>query len=156
MKDTIERFITDKSIGLVGASRTAGKWGNALLREITAKGVEVYPIHPETDEIDGHRCVPSVKDLPADVKGVIIAVRPESSVRVAKECVDAGIDRVWFQKGVGKGSGTPEAIDICRNAGIAVIHGVCPFMYYPPAGFHRVHWWLRKTLGRLPRELSAT
>ena len=155
MRKTIEAFVEDGKVGLIGASRDPGKWGTQILRELTAKGVEVFPVHPEADEISGRVCARSVRDLPADVRGLIVSVRPEASVRAARECVEAGIDRVWFQRGVGKGSATPEAVALCREAGVAVVHGVCPFMYYPPAGFHRAHFWLKKVLGGLPRELSA-
>lgn len=53
---TVESFLAQPALALVGMSRSGKKFGNVAYRELTAKGYRVYPIHPAADSIDGVRC----------------------------------------------------------------------------------------------------
>lgn len=155
MKSVIEDFIREKNVALVGASRDAGKWGSALLRLLKKKGYRLYPVNPNADRIEGEQCYVGVKELPEEVTSVIMTVRPEITEKVVKECSGGGIKRVWMHAGAGgKGSASKAAKEYCRQNGIDVVYGLCPMMFYPPAGIHKLHFWFRKLLGKLPEELK--
>ena len=72
--------------------------------------------------------------------------------------VNAGglaLEGVW-QKGAGRGAVSPVAVSYCRDHGIAVVEGACPFMFLPRAGFvHRTHGLLARLFGRHPTQHAA-
>lgn len=153
MQETIQAFVDARKIALVGASRAGGKWGNQLGKALVNKGYDVVFVHPEADEIDGRPVVGRLADLPADANSLIVAVPAPQAEQVALDCQGSPIERVWFQRGAGRGSYTEAAGAVCREAGLGLVYGVCPMMFFPGAGLHRVHYHIRKWLGGLPPEL---
>ena len=155
MKTTIEHFIQDKEVALVGASQNKRKWGNMLFRELKKKGYTVYPVNLNATEIEGTKCYPTVSTLPAEVKNAIIVLPPEITEQIVKECAQASIKRVWMHKGAGgKGSQTKTAIEICKANGIEVVYDLCPLMFLPPVGIHKIHLWFKRLVGRMPGDLK--
>ncbi len=154
MQKVINDFKEAKHIAIAGVSRTTkGKWGNALMNELLKLGYTVYPLNRNAKEIEGKKCYNEIKDLPREVNSLIIATKPEATYQLVKEAKEAGIKRVWIQKGVGKGSATPEAIQFCKENNLDYIYGLCPMMAYG-SGAHKFHFWVRKTIGRLPSEMK--
>jgi acetyl coenzyme A synthetase (ADP forming)-like protein len=88
----LEKFFTPKTVAVIGASRTPGKVGYAILQNLKQnfKG-KIYPINPFASEILGLKAYPSVKDVPEKIDLAIIAVKPEIVLEVVKECKKAGI-----------------------------------------------------------------
>ena len=144
----IDDFLAQRTLALVGASRSGKKFGNALLRELTARGYEVQPVHHEANEVEGLSCVRSLRELPAPVGGVVIVVPPAQTLRVVEEAIAAGIPRVWMQQG----SESPDAVRACRERGVTVVERECLLMFLEPAAwFHRAHRWVRGVTAGLPR-----
>ena len=48
----IKNFMSQKRIILFGASRSGKKFGNAVLKEMSGKGYQIFPVHPECKEIN--------------------------------------------------------------------------------------------------------
>jgi len=90
---------TFKKIAVVGASKNPRKYGNIIVKDLKSKGFEVYPVNPKYDEIEGLKCYKSVKDLPKDVDVIVFVLPPQIGLQVAKEAIDAGFKRLWFQPG---------------------------------------------------------
>ncbi|NJE85938.1 CoA-binding protein [Thermococcus sp. CX2] len=88
-----------KRIALVGASPNPVKYGNIILRDLTRKGFEILPVNPNYDEIEGLKCYRSVRELPKDVDVIVFVVPPKVGIQVAKEAVEAGFKKLWFQPG---------------------------------------------------------
>jgi predicted CoA-binding protein len=64
---------------------------------------------------------------------------------VARDCLDAGVRRIWFHRGAGPGSASPEALELCVARGVTPISNLCPLMVIQGAGWpHRLHGWLRR------------
>lgn len=144
----ISDFLSQKKLALAGVSRNGKGFGNAVLKELTAKGYQVFPVHPHVPAVDGHPCWPSVQKLPGEVGGVVLVIPPSETEKVAREVVKAGIPRVWMQQG----SESEAAIRHCEENGVKVIHGQCILMFLEPAAFfHRAHRWVWRILGKLPR-----
>jgi hypothetical protein len=56
----------------------------------------------------------------------------------------------------GAGAVNPKAVAFCRDNGIEVIPGECPFMFLPGGGaIHRFHGFFRRITGRFPRRHNA-
>ena len=151
MRDIINEFLKQKDVAIAGVSRDKEKWGNMLLKELRQRAYKVYPVNPYADELEGEKAYPDLKSLPAEVETLIIAVKPDETLKLVQQCPEAGIKRVWMQKGALRGSFSQEAYDFCKQNNINCIYGLCPMMFYAK-GMHSAHFWLKKVFGRLPRE----
>ncbi len=144
---SVREFIAGRRLALAGASRSGRKFGNTVLRELTRKGYQVVPVHPEAPSIDGIDCVPDLAAVAGRVDGLVAVVPPEATERLVEEAAAAGIPRIWMQQG----AGSPAAVEACRRHGIDVVDGECILMFAEPVqSVHRVHRFVRRLLGRLP------
>jgi predicted CoA-binding protein len=146
MKAAIDDFLSQRTLAVVGVSRSGKKFGNAASRELRTKGYRVVPVHPEAESIGGERCYPNLNELPEPVGGVLVVVPPAQTEQVVREADQAGIRRVWLQQGAESAA----AIRYCLDQGISVVHGECILMFAAPTGGHKLHHWLWKLLGKLP------
>jgi predicted CoA-binding protein len=147
-KTAIDDFLGQESLALAGLSRSGKKFGNAVLKDLSAKGYEVLPVHPEAAEIGGVRCYPSLAGLPSRVGGLVLVVPPAQTEALVKEARETGIVRVWMQQG----AESDAAIRYCEDHGINVVHGECIMMFAQPKGIHKLHRWLRGVFGKLPAD----
>lgn len=85
----LKALLNPKSIAVVGASRTPGKIGYVVLRNIIAYGYKgkIYPVNPHADEVLGLKAYPSVSSIPDEVDVVVVAVPAQE---VPKVIEDAG------------------------------------------------------------------
>ena len=144
----IDVFLAQEVLALAGVSRSGKKFGNKVLEDLTRKGYEILPVHPQTTEIGGVPCYPSLADLPSKVGGLVLVVPPQQTERLVREAHETKITRVWMQPG----AESDDAIDFCRESGIEAIHGECIMMHADPRGIHKAHRWLRGALGKLPTD----
>ena len=63
-----------RSVAVVGASVKEGSLGRSMLEELERGGYEgeIFPVNPGYDEVLGHRCFPSIGEVPGD--GVDLAI----------------------------------------------------------------------------------
>jgi hypothetical protein len=143
----VEDFLAQRTLAVVGVSRTGTKFGNVIYRSLRDKGYHVIPVHPAAESLEGDRCVPNLRHLPPGVDGLVLVVPPAETERIVREAVAAGIRRIWMQQG----AESPVAVQFCRDHGISVVSGECLLMFAEPAEWvHRAHRWLWKHLDRLP------
>lgn len=116
-----DELLQQEALAVAGVSRHGRGFGYKVWRHLQSKGIRVYPLNPQTDEIEGETAYPSVKDLPEPVGGVITVVPPERTVQVVRDCIEAGVARVWMQPG----SECDEAVQLAQDNGIAVSTGAC-------------------------------
>lgn len=145
-KTAVADFLDQRTLAVVGVSRSGQKFGNRAAAELRRKGYRVIPVHPEAESIEGERCYPSLRNLPERVGGVLVVVPPPQTEKVVREAADAGIRRVWLQQG----AESDAAIEYCREHGMSVVHGMCILMFAQPTGAHKLHGWLWKLLGKMP------
>ncbi|MEE9510360.1 MAG: acetate--CoA ligase, partial [Candidatus Bathyarchaeia archaeon] len=72
------------SIAVIGASRTPGKVGHEVLRNIVNSGFkgQIYPINPNTSEIFGLKCYPNILDVDGNIDLCVVAVPAEIVPRI--------------------------------------------------------------------------
>jgi predicted CoA-binding protein len=149
-------FLGQRRIALVGVSRDPRDLSRALFRELRGRGYDVVPVHPTLDAVDAVPCARRVQDLSPPPDGVLLMTPPAATDQVVRDCADAGVTRVWMHRGVGQGSVSHAAASFCRERGIALVEGACPFMFLPGAGLvHRAHGLLARLLGRHPARRAA-
>jgi acyl-CoA synthetase (NDP forming) len=84
----IQRMLEARSVAVVGASIKPGSLGESMMAELRRGGFEgaVYPVNPGYEEVAGHRCYPSIHDVPEPVDLVILGV---ANARVEQALADA-------------------------------------------------------------------
>jgi len=154
--ETIEDFLSQKRIAMAGISRDPKSLSVTLFEELCRRGYDVVPVNPNTMEVQGRRCFARVQDIQPPVEAALLMTSPEVTETLVNDCAAAGIRRVWMYRGTGKGAVSAKAVAFCRERGIQVVPGQCPFMFLPgAAGFHRFHGFLRKITGRYPKRAAA-
>lgn len=146
MNQTIQDFIEGKRFAVVGASRSGKKFGNAVVTELKARGYPVFIVHPEAKEIGGEACYPNLAALAGKVDGVIVSVLPEKAEQVLAEAAQAGITKIWLQKG----AESPAVLEKAKALGLDPVAGKCILMYIQPVrSFHRFHRGFAQLFGQL-------
>lgn len=115
----IDSFIAQKTIAVVGVSRSGMGFGCLVLKHLAAKGYEVLPVHPSANEVEGFACYPSLAKLPKPADALVLIVPPAQSEIMVREALAQGIRRIWMQPG----AESPEAVSFCEKNGIELVHG---------------------------------
>jgi predicted CoA-binding protein len=148
----IQDFLAQKRFAFIGVSRQPEDFSRALFREFQTRHYQPVPLHPEAREIEGARCFAHLRDIQPPVDSVLLMTSPTVTNLVLRECVEAGIKRVWFYRASGQGALSEGALEICRANGIDAIPGECPFMFFDHTPwFHRLHGFVKKIAGAYPR-----
>lgn len=149
-------FLAQKRIAVAGVSRGGKATANLIYKKLKGAGYQVFALNPKADEIDGDRCYPDLGSLPERADGVVIATNASAAADIVRQCVDAGVPRVWMHCSLGSThkasvkwaakftSVSEEAVRLCREKGIAVITGACPMMFVKPVD--PAHAFLKGTL----------
>lgn len=89
----LNSFFSPGSIAIVGASRTPGKIGNAIVKNVIASGFKgkIFPINPRESEIEGLKCYQSLGNVNEPVDLAVISVPAAGTIPVAEECGKAGV-----------------------------------------------------------------
>jgi uncharacterized protein len=145
-RSSVDAFLSQPAFAIAGVSRSGGKFGNLILRELREKGMRVYPLHPAADMIDGVQCYAHLKDMPEPIGGMIVCVAPGDAVTAVRDAAEAGITHVWLQQG----AESPYVARLCEELGLDAVVGECILMFASPKGIHRAHQVLEGVLGRLP------
>lgn len=154
--ETIEDFLAQKRIAMVGISREPHSFSVALFEELIRRGYDVIPVNPSTPNVMGRRCFARVQDIQPPVEAALLMTSPAVTDTVVSDCAAAGIHRVWMYRAGGSGAVSPKAVAFCQDHGIQVVPGQCPFMFLPAAGtIHRLHGFVRKITGRYPHRNCA-
>jgi len=145
MKD-VAVFLSAGKYAVAGVSRDPKKFGHVVFKTLLKKGMDVVPVNPSADTIDGVRCYNSVSDLPSDIKGVIFMTPKEETLSVAREAISKGIKNLWIQQG----AESKATISELEKENVNLIHNECIMMFWKPDGVHSFHRFLKKIFGRLP------
>lgn len=146
MNPLIEQFVSFRRIAVVGMSRSGKKFGNAVGKELKTKGYEIYPVHPEVQEIDGLSCYPDLKSLSGKVDGVWISILPAKVPEVLEDAAGIGLKNIWLQQG----AWSKEVQETIDRLNLPVISKKCILMYAQPVhSVHKFHRTIKSILGGL-------
>lgn len=158
--DLVEDFLAQRTIAVVGVTRTRESPANGIYKRLVEAGYDVYAVNPHTESFRGRRCFRSVLEFDVPVDGVFILTRPEVTEKVVEHCIARSIPRIWIHNMLGSeprrgrrisastSSVSSTAVERARRAGITVIAGGCPLQHIPPVDpFHRCVFWLSQKMG---------
>ena len=147
----IDHFLSHRRIALVGVSRNPQDFSRAMFRELTGRGYDVVPVNPLTEDVEGKPCFQRVQAIDPRVEAALLVTSPSETEMVVRDCAEAGIREVWMHKGGGQGAVSQVAVAFCREHGIRVVEGHCPFMFLPNTQWlHRAHGFVLKLVGGYP------
>jgi uncharacterized protein len=127
---TTADFLSHKKLALVRLSPQTQVMGD-MKKELVPKGYDVSVVYLNTGPSD-----PSIDSVKDQVEGAIISVPKSECEAAVREAIDAGIPRLWLQAGCD----SKEALALCEEKGVPVIHGACVLMYAQPVqSVHRFH-----------------
>jgi predicted CoA-binding protein len=150
-RELIDGFMAQKRLAMIGVSRDPKDFSRALFREFLKQGYDVIPVNPNATEVEGRECFARVGDITPGVEGALLMTPPAESAPVLREAIEAGAKRVWLYLALGKGAIHDDAVALCRDKGVDLIEGYCPFMFFPQTQFfHRMHGFFLKLAGRYP------
>ncbi|MCC6025108.1 MAG: CoA-binding protein [Desulfurococcaceae archaeon] len=89
----LRALIEPRSIAVIGASRSPGKIGYTILRNIVDYGFKgrIYPVNPHATEILGYKAYPSVLSIPDEVDVAVVVVPAPETPKVIEECGKKGV-----------------------------------------------------------------
>lgn len=143
----INEFMDAQPIAMVGVSRNPKKFGYTAFKELKEKGMKLIPVNPNASEILGEKAYANVKELPGDVKSILVFTKKDQTAAVVRDAKDKGIKNIWIQQM----ADSKEAIDTLKDSGINTITGECILMHYKPHSIHKFHGSLKKMFGRFPK-----
>jgi acyl-CoA synthetase (NDP forming) len=87
----LDPIFKPEAVAVVGASRTEGKLGYTVLRNIK-KGFKgrIYPVNPKADEILGLKCYSSIEEIPDRIDLAVILVPHSSVIDAIRSCAKKG------------------------------------------------------------------
>jgi acyl-CoA synthetase (NDP forming) len=106
-----------RHVAIVGASRTPGKLGHSVLKNLVNGGYpgRVSAINPTGADVEGKRGYRSLKDLPEPADCAFLAIPAAAMPDAVRECADAGV-RVAILGAAGFAElGTEEGVARQRN-----------------------------------------
>ncbi len=146
-RQSIERFVSGRTLALVGVSAAGMGFGNAAYTELKRRGYRVFPVHPTAVVIQGDTCWHALVELPEPVERLLVCVEPDRAGTVVREAASAGVRQIWFQQG----SASPAALEACAQLGVEAVHGQCILMFAEPVdSIHRFHRFVWKLVGKIP------
>lgn len=114
---------TAKTIAVVGLSSNPYRTSFSVTEYIQKQGYKIYPVNPLETEILGEKVYPDLKSLPIKPDIVNVFRKSELVMPIVDDCIDLGIETIWFQVGVVN----EEAIKKAEDHNIKVIANKCIF-----------------------------
>ncbi len=142
LMEQLDSFFNPRSVAVVGVPRGM-KTGRLFLMALMDMGYggKLYPVNPETAEIDGIKAYPNVSAIPGEVDLAIILVPHQDALKVVRECAEKGVrGAVLFTAGY-KETGTREGerlerelVSVAKAGGMRLIGPNCMGLYCPRSG----------------------
>jgi len=126
----LDALFRPRSIAVIGASRTPGKLGHAVVRNLVRGGFagRVFPINPAGGEIEGQACFRALADLPERAECAMVVIPASECVAAVEQCAAAGVRAVvvgatgFAEMGTADGIARQEALArIARERGIILL-----------------------------------
>lgn len=136
----VQDFLSQKKIAVVGVSDKRDTGCNLAYRKFKDAGYTVSAVNPRISTFEGDPCYPDLQSIPETPEAVFILANPGVTDVVVQQCVDLGVKHVWMHCLLGTKPGlaagmtsvSQDAVQKCRDNGIAVIPGSCPNQYLNP------------------------
>ncbi len=125
----LDRVFNPKSIAMIGASASFGKWGQMIFSNIVAGGYrgKIYPVNPKEKKLFGIPAYQRVQDIPEPADLAIITTPADTVLSLLENCSHRGIKTaVVVTSGFSETGDEGKALEnklvsLCREKGIALV-----------------------------------
>ncbi|NLL10248.1 MAG: CoA-binding protein [Methanomicrobiales archaeon] len=127
-----------KSIAVVGASKTPGKVGYAVFRNLLNFKGKLYPVNPQAEDILGIPVYKTLSDIPEPVEMVVVAIPAPKAPEIIHEAGKLGakvavILTAGFRETGEEGRKLEdELLRVARETGIRIVGPNCLGIIIPP------------------------
>lgn len=127
-----------KSIAVVGASRSPGKVGYAVFRNLLNFQGDLYPVNPNAEDIMGKKVFPSIEAIPGQVEMIVIATPASTVPGILKEAGEKGVKSAVILTAGFRETGAEgkkledELLKVSRETGIRIVGPNCLGIVIPP------------------------
>ncbi|MBN2481071.1 MAG: CoA-binding protein [Bacteroidales bacterium] len=147
-KAKIDSFLENKKLAIAGVSRDPRKFSHIVYQDLKKRGYDVAPVNHMADNISGDQSYKSVRELPEEVKHLLILTPRKETDAVLRDAINKGITNIWVQQM----SETADTIRIAKEFNVELIYKKCIYMFAEPvSGVHKFHRTLVRLFGRLPK-----
>jgi predicted CoA-binding protein len=147
----IHEFLKTKRFAMVGVSRNPNDFSRTLFKEFVTRGHDIVPVNPHIPLMEGRRCFQNLREVSPPVTAAILMTPKSAIEQTLLDCAEAGITLVWIYGLSGERNIDPDSLRFCKDHGMKVIAGHCPYMFMQDAGLvHRFHGAVWKMIGRYP------
>src|SRR3989304_5787710 len=93
MEDRLHPIFRPRSIAVIGASRTQGKIGHTLMKNLIVNEFQgkLFPVNPKADSVWGVKAYPTILDVPDPVDLAIITIPAEIALGAVEQCAAKGV-----------------------------------------------------------------
>ena len=145
---SIKTFFEQPLIAVIGVSRKPLKFSNGVYHSLKEKGLNVIPINPNVNEIDGDICYENITEIPFEIPAALILTPALKTDEVVKQAISKGVRHIWIQNR----AETQSAIDLALNNRVNLIYKQCILMFSEPVkSIHGVHKFFNKLFGKYPK-----
>jgi acetyl coenzyme A synthetase (ADP forming)-like protein len=131
--NAIRRFLSPRSVAVIGASRDRSSIGGQLFHNLLTEEFHgpVYPVNPKAEVVHGVPAYPSIEKVPGPVDVAFIVVPAAFVLQVARECGEKGVRGLvvissGFAEIGGEGPARQrELLEVCRAYGMRIIGPNC-------------------------------
>lgn len=129
----LNALVSPKAIAVIGASRTPGKVGHEIVKNLVAGGFAgtILPVNPSAKSLLGLTCYPDLKACPERPELSVIAV-PSSAVKDAVvSSIDVGVEAITVISAGFRETGAAgieleaELVRLCRGGGARLLGPNC-------------------------------
>jgi predicted CoA-binding protein len=117
----LRRHGPETRIAVVGASNDPGKYGNVIVRNLSAKGYTVLPVNRHEKEIAGLPAYARLADVPGPIHIVDVVTPPHETRGILEEAAALGLGAVWLQDG----SYDDAALEVAARAPYRTVYEAC-------------------------------
>ena len=119
LQERIDEFLAASPHAVVGASQDRAKYGNKVLRAYLQNQRRVYPVNPNSKEVEGLESFPDLAAPPESVHGISVITKPDVTESIVEQAAELGIENIWLQPG----AESERAVERAEQLGMNVIAG---------------------------------
>lgn len=145
LKEQLDNLFRPRSVALIGASSTLGKWGFNILTLLKSQtGREIYAVNKREAEVLGLKAYPSILEVPAPVDLAIITVPFQDVPATMEDCIRKGVKSVLVISGGLAETGDEGArvqeqlVEVARRGGIRFVGPNCMGFFDTSTDFNTV------------------
>lgn len=129
----LDDFFNPGSVAIIGASKSPGKIGNVIVKNMIQSGFpgKIFPVNPKESKIEGLTCYPSVDRTPEPAELAVLSIPAVRCLETAEICGKSGVKNLVVITAGFKETGKEgmdlerKLVEVCRRYGMRMLGPNC-------------------------------